>query len=100
MTKEEIRIECLSEILSDMGLQATPEQVEKIVNDFSFHIEMEREMDSYQHFGHKEECQKCKKLKAELSEVKKERDVYHDSVKRRRSASSVWVQDGEVRYEK
>ena len=98
MTKTEIRIECLTEILDEIGLSATPEQIQKIEKDFSLHIEMESEMSSYQHIGFKEECSKCKALESELKDVRKERDVYQNSVKQRRHTDCVWVENGEVMY--
>ncbi len=98
MTKTEIRIECLTEILDEIGLQAAPEQISKIEKDFSFHIEMESEMSSYQHIGFKEECSKCKALESELKDVRKERDVYQNSVKQRRNTDRVWVENDEVMY--
>ena len=99
MKNFEIRIECLSEIFSDVGLDATDEQIQQIVKDFSFHIEMEREMDSYQHVGFKEECSKCKLLEYKLEEAAKERDVYKNSVMQRRKARSVWIENDSVMYD-
>lgn len=95
----EIRIEAMSEILYSVGIIATPEQIATIVKDFSFHIDMEREMSSYQHVGFKEECSKCKSLESQLKEVKAERDVYQNSVKQRRHANNVWIEGDTVRYE-
>lgn len=99
MTKSEIRIEALNEIFDELGINLTPEQAQKIEKDFSLHIEMESEMSSYQHIGFKEDCKKCASLKSQLDEVKKERDVYHNSVKTRRGASRVWIEGDKVMFD-
>lgn len=48
------RIESLSEILNDVGIYANEEQLKYIAESFSLSIEMEHEMESYQHIEHKE----------------------------------------------
>lgn len=95
-----INIEAMTEILHEQGVTATPEQISQIVKDYDLHIDLQKESASHQFIGRKEECRECKRLKNELAEVTKERDAYHNSVKVRRSASRVWVEDGDVRYEK
>ncbi len=89
----------MSEILDELDIKVTDEQLNKIVKDFSFHLEMENEMASYATAGNSRECDKCSSLKRQIAELKKEIDVYNNSVKQRRHASAVWIQDGEVKYE-
>jgi len=98
MSKTEIRIECMSEILQEIGIQVTSEQIEKIVNDFSTHIEMESELDSYQHIGYKEECSRCKTLESKLKDCEKENEVFRNSVKQRRNTDRVWIEGDSVMY--
>lgn len=99
MSKELIRIEVMTEILSEAGVSATPEQIKNITEDFAYHIEMEREMDSYQHIGGKEECRQCKSLEGKIKELEKETEVFRNSVKQRRHAQRVWIEGDSVMYE-
>ena len=98
MSKNEIRIECMSEIFEELGITATQEQIEKVVEDFSTHIEMESELSSYQHIGHKEECSKCKNLEYKLSESERENQVFRKSVMERRKTDKVWIEGDSVMY--
>ena len=99
MNYESERIESMTEILSELGIVATKEQIKQIVVDFSLNIEMEGELESYQHVGYKEECSKCKQLEYSLSVLRRENEVFSDSVKRRRHASAVWIEGDTVMYE-
>lgn len=99
MSKEIIRIECLFEIFEDIGLTATEEQVKQISEDYALHLEMENEMETYQHIGIEESCGKCASLKTEVVTHIREINVYKDSVKKRRSASNVWIENGDVLYD-
>jgi predicted nucleic-acid-binding Zn-ribbon protein len=98
MSKQEIRIECMSEIFEELGIIATKEQIEKVVEDFSTHIEMEGELSSYQHIGHKEECSKCKNLEYKLNESERQNEVFRKSVMSRRKTDSVWIEGDSVMY--
>ena len=98
MSNESIRIECMSEILNEYGISATEEQIKQIVEDFYSHIEMEREMSSYQYIGQKEECSKCKIFEAEIKYLKNDIDVYRKSVMIRRKTDQVWIEKGSVMY--
>ncbi len=95
------RIEALAQILQDLGIEISIENIEQITKDFSHHIDMEREMETYAHIGYKEKCSKCEKFQSEINALKKEISCYKDSVKRRNNASEVWIGNyGEVRFEK
>ena len=98
MNKESIRIECMSEILDELGISASQEQIIQIVCDFSLHIEMENEQDYDQHLGVNLECGECKKLQSEINEFKKEINIYKNSVKHRRKTDDVWIENGNVMY--
>ena len=100
MSKQTIRIECLSEIFEELGIIATPEQIEKVVVDFSLHLEMENELSSYQHIGFKEDCSNCKKLEYKLKESEMENEVFRKSVMSRRKTDMVWIEDDSVMYER
>ena len=93
------RIECLTEILEEAGVKATDEQIKTIAEDFALHLEMESEMNSYQHTGGSNECDKCEQLKRQVAKKENEILKYQNSVKKRRNASSVWLDGNDVRYE-
>lgn len=99
MTKESIRVEIMSEILSELGISATNEQIKQITENFSSHIEMENELSSYQHIGHKEECIKCKRLESEIKQLERNIDIYRKSVMKRRNTDDVWIENGTVMYD-
>jgi hypothetical protein len=98
MTKQEIRFECLSEIFEELGIVATQEQIKKVVEDFSLHIEMEGEMESHRHFGHKEKCAECERLKDKLKSEEEKVSIYHKSVCERRKTEDVWIENGTAMY--
>ena len=62
-------------------------------------IEMENELESYQHTGYKDKCEKCEQLKHKIEQLEKEIEIYNTSVKRRRNANSVWIADNTVYYD-
>lgn len=88
----------MSEILEELGIIVTKEQIEKIVEDFSLHIEMESELSSYQYIGRKEECSKCKNLEYKLSESERQNEVFRKSVMERRKTDRVWIDGDSVMY--
>ena len=88
----------MSEIFEELGIIATKEQIDKVVDDFSTHIEMESEISSYQHIGYKEECSKCKALEYKLNEAEREREVFRKSVMERRRTNNVWIEGDSVIY--
>lgn len=98
MLKQEIRIECLSEIFEELGIVATKDQIKTIVEDFSTHIEMESELSSYQHISHKEECSKCKNLEYKLNESERQNEVFRKSVMDRIKTDRVWIEGDSVMY--
>lgn len=100
MKYEEERIECMAEILESVGITASKEDIKVIVDDFSTHLEMENEMSSYQHLPGKlkEPCAKCQELAREIKRLNDEIEVYKNSVKTRRNADEVWIEEGTVRY--
>lgn len=100
MSNNQIRIECMADLFEELQIKATPEQIESIVKDFMHHLDMEQEMSNYQHVGHKPECDKCRKMQSEIDELKYENKVFRNSVKQRRGAERVWIQNDTVMYEK
>lgn len=92
MTRQELRTEAMAEILSDMGIDLTPEQVKQIAADFYLHIEMEREMESYQFIGGGErKCDKCESLKKEIKELNGDIEICLEGVRQRRRTKDVWI---------
>jgi len=97
---EKINAEALSEIATDLGIELSNEQSQKLSKTFTEHLSMMREVDSYSYSSpSKDKCSKCEALKWELAQAKKEIEIYNKSVMRRRNAERVWTENGEVRYE-
>ena len=96
------RIEAMSDILQDLGIELTLEQIERIVEDFSVHIEMEREMSFYSTGGfpskEKSKCKECENLKSEIKRLENREEVFIQNVKRRRNCDEVWIEKGNVMY--
>jgi len=92
------RIESLAEILENLGVVATEDQIKQISEDFALHLEMESEMCGHQHDTYKEPCPNCKRLEQENKTLSKDIEAYQDSVKRRRNARDVWIDNGSVMY--
>jgi len=92
-------VEYLDEIFESAGVIATPAQMEQIGNDIKDGLEMEREM-YYNSVVSRtpEKCVKCQNLESEIERLKEEIGAYRDSVKKRRNATEVWIEDGDVRY--
>jgi len=92
-------VEYLDEIFESAGVIATPAQMEQIGNDIKDGLEMEREMYYNSVVSRKpEKCDKCQKLEREIERLKEEIETYRDSVKRRRNADDVWIEDDTVMY--
>lgn len=89
-------IDALAEIFQEHGISVTCEQIESISEDFEGHLDMMREMESHRFLGSKKpECESCKRLRQELTEMTKQRDIYHKNVCVRRETTDVWI-DGET----
>jgi len=92
-------VEYLDEIFESAGVIATPAQMEQIGSDIKDGLEMEREMYYNSVVSRKpEKCDKCQKLEREIERLKEEIETYRDSVKRRRNADDVWIEDDTVMY--
>ena len=91
-------VEYLDEIFESAGVTATPAQMEQIGNDIKDGLDMEREMyyNSVAPSRKPEKCNKCQILEREIERLKEEIGTYQDSVKTRRKANEVWVEDGRV----
>lgn len=100
MSYRELRVEAMRDIFENMGLSISAEDAAKISDDFSHHIDMEREMQSYQHVSTSSaKCDKCEILKREIKELEAQNKVYNNSVKSRRKAERVWIEGDTVMYE-
>lgn len=99
MSNHNDRIEAMTEILSDAGIEASADQIKDISEAFALHLEMEREIGFNQHFRRSEEaCSKCSSLTRKLKEANEIIEVYRSSVMARRNASEVWIENDEVKY--
>lgn len=96
-----MRVEALSEILEEIGVSLSKEQIEQVAKDFGNHIDMEREVASYSvaFSGRDQPCRECESLKSKLKDAEKENEVFRNSVKQRRHADRVWIQGDSVMYE-
>lgn len=94
-----IREDALADIFQDLKILASFEQIEKLEEQFSYHLDMEQEFSaptpSYRDFS----CDKCKILENKIKELEKDIEVYRNSVKIRRNADHVWIDRGSVMYE-
>lgn len=94
------RLEALAEILENMNINLNNIQIKELEEAFSVHIEMEAEMESYQHIRHNEKCLNCETLKKEISGLRYEVEIYQEGVKKRHPrASYVYIEDGDVKYD-
>lgn len=100
MSKEQIRIEALADILQELNIDLPTDQIKQIAKDFAYHMEMEQEMSSGYVAPYKPSCDKCKSLEYKIADLEKENEVFRNSVKQRRGASQVWIEGDSVRYEK
>lgn len=90
----------MEEILTEWGVSHTREQVTSIIQDFMLHVEMEREIESYQHVGRKETCNKCDAKDAKIKQLEYEISIYQKSVKGRiKRAEHVYIENGTVKYD-
>lgn len=95
-----INIEVMIDIFSAAGVEATEEQVKEVAECYEQHLECMREMNSYQFIGSpSESCEECLKLTEKIKNLEFEIEIYKNSVKKRRSASHVWIESGSVMYE-
>jgi len=90
-------VEYLDEIFESAGVIATPAQMEEIGNNIKDGLEMEREM--YYNSVVSRTPEKCQNLEREIERLKEEISTYQDSVKTRRKANNVWIDNGRVMYD-
>lgn len=103
MSHEEIRVEVLSNIFDEQGIAATPEAIASIASDFAYHMDMEREQESYQFTGAKQECSECKALRAEVTRLESSLQVFCKNVRQRHGLSEsapVYTENGRVLYDR
>lgn len=72
MTIAQLRSDTLGELLAEFGVQLTQEQLDRVSKDFAGHMEMEREMASYQFIG-PTICQECTSRQRTIDKL--ERDI-------------------------
>ncbi len=70
MNNKDIRVEVMSNILEEHNIILTKEQIESIVDDFSYHLDMEQEMESYSHISsYNEKCSDCEEMKLKIKRL-------------------------------
>ena len=94
--KEE-RIESLAQILEEYGVIASDEQIASIVDDFSLHIEMEAEIESYGHVDRSGKCDKCDQKQKELEAERVDSEKYRQFIMKDKKANWVGISNGEVK---
>jgi hypothetical protein len=91
------RIESLAQILEEHGVVANDEQIANIVDDFSLHIEMEAEMESYGHVDRSGKCDKCEQLQKQLDSERRDSETYRQFIKKEKRADWVGIDNGTVK---
>lgn len=103
----DIDIDVMREILEEYDILVNEDVAKSITEDFVCHLEVCREMDVSQFRGCNTESDtekimrleaELKKVKRELSKASTENEVYRDNVMKRHNASSVWIEDGVIKY--
>lgn len=79
MSREELRIDVLAELLEECKVTLTRGQLSQIASDFCAHLEMEREEDSYQ-FSAPGPCGTCAKKQQRIGELENEARLFKDSI--------------------
>ncbi len=94
-------LEAITEIFSIVGVEATDKQMQEIAEGYEQHIDCMREMQSYQFISSaNKSCDRCEILKQEIQALKKNIEIYQNSVKRRHKADRVWLEGDSVMYER
>ncbi len=96
MSRENIRTQILAELMDEVGIKATEDQIKSIAKDFAGSLEFETEMDIYSHVGGAIECEQCASFKSEVKILKIENDAYNMVIKKITKADAVWVDNGVV----
>lgn len=94
---ERVRADCLADMFEEQGVSATREQIEAITKDFVYHMNMEREMDSYAHAGPMS-CDKCKSKDAQIKELETEIYKFKKGLQRHKHADAVWLEGDAIIY--
>ena len=97
--------ECIAEAFEDAGIKATQEQIDTVVawvHGAHENYGMAHGYDAIPNPMLSEVEELKRKHKREIEEMEKREAVYKNSVARRRNTTpeKVWIEDGEVRYEK
>ena len=98
-TTERIRVESMIEYLSEYGIDISFENATSLVNDFMLGLSNEMDMQAIRHIQKNQVCEKCKSLEAEIKDLKSDIEVYKNSVKKRRNAEHVYIENGSVKYD-
>ncbi len=94
---QRIRVDCMADMFEEQGIVATREQIEAITKDFAYHMDMEREMDSYAHAGPMA-CDKCKSKDAKLKDLEDELNTFKKGLRRHKKADAVWLEGDTIVY--
>lgn len=74
---EKIRCDSMADMMQELGITATREQIEQLTKDFVEGLEIEREIYNTQFRNSKPpECEQCKILKRKISELQNDEESY------------------------
>ena len=87
----------IMDFLKGIGINISENHAEELSDEFVSHIYLETELTAP--ISIKDECEKCKVLQSENEKLKQDINIYKKSVLSRRSANSVWIENGKVMYD-
>jgi hypothetical protein len=90
MSRESIRVDVLSELLEGLNVSLTREQIEQLASDFYGHIEMEREIESYQFMGSKT-CSGCEEKRREIDKLEHKLNLFIDAAVKFSRVTDGWA---------
>lgn len=95
MKQEQYNVDAMSDALDELGIVASPEQIESLTDSFMTHIECMRDMENMRFFGSgngkREECYKCKEKDEKIKELENDIEICLDGVRKRRNTDDVYI---------
>lgn len=91
-----INAEILMELLADHNVWLNKDTAKKVADDFAGHLSECNFSESKNNRNTTEEVENLHRL---IRNLKHENQVYKNSVKERRNASHVYIENGEVKYD-
>jgi len=91
-----INAEILMELLEDQDVLISKDVAEIVADEIAGHLS---EINTSHYLNDKAPSKKEENLQRLINNLKYENEVYRNSVKNRRGASHVYIEDGEVKYD-